>query len=268
MLLFLCVGGGRGLRSVKIISLILNRANCQEGRKRKIPEKKKPDHLQAEFGSSHMWPELGSNQQQWDEWFRALKISGLFCHFCLHGLQPFWRTCGNPEVWQLLPSCSVSELLALGKMGDLIKSERSNFSYILKVCFFFFFFLLTWTYQQPFWRACGNAEVWQLLPSCSVCELLALGKMGDLIKSERSNFRYILEQCFQRNTMPPTIKCPKMRPRAMVQTSFFGQNLKFKVLVWPWKWGQGHSKSTCNHFFPMSEWFFYARLVKIQVTKI
>ena len=25
-----------------------------------------------------------------------------------------------------------------------------------------------------------------------------------------------------------------------MQTSLFGQNLKFKVLVWPWKWGQGH----------------------------
>ena len=37
-----------------------------------------PDHLQAEVGLSHMWPELGSNQQRWDEnQFRVLKISVL-----------------------------------------------------------------------------------------------------------------------------------------------------------------------------------------------
>ena len=28
--------------------------------------------------------------------------------------------------------------------------------------------------------------------------------------------------------------------RDSVQTSFSGQNLTFKVPVWPWKWGQGH----------------------------
>ena len=42
------------------------------------PREKPPDHLQAEFGFSHMWPELGSNPQRWDdERFRLLKFSGL-----------------------------------------------------------------------------------------------------------------------------------------------------------------------------------------------
>ena len=35
-----------------------------------------PDHLQAELGWSCIWPELGSNPQQWDDkQFRVLKIS-------------------------------------------------------------------------------------------------------------------------------------------------------------------------------------------------
>ena len=39
---------------------------------------KPPDNPQAELGLSHMWPERGSNPQQWDDKrFRALKISGL-----------------------------------------------------------------------------------------------------------------------------------------------------------------------------------------------
>ena len=33
---------------------------------------------------------------------------------------------------------------------------------------------------------------------------------------------------------------PSFGSRNRVQTSFFGQNLAFKVPVWPWKWGQGH----------------------------
>ena len=33
---------------------------------------------------------------------------------------------------------------------------------------------------------------------------------------------------------------PSFCSRDMVQTNFFGQNLTFKMLVWPWKWGQGH----------------------------
>ena len=42
------------------------------------PWQKPPDHMQAELGLSYMWPELGSNPQQWDdEKFRVLKISGL-----------------------------------------------------------------------------------------------------------------------------------------------------------------------------------------------
>ena len=33
------------------------------------PREKTPDHQQAELGLSHMFPKLGSNQQQWDdEW--------------------------------------------------------------------------------------------------------------------------------------------------------------------------------------------------------
>ena len=42
------------------------------------PRETPPDHLQAELGLSHMWPELGSNPEWWDdERFKALKISGL-----------------------------------------------------------------------------------------------------------------------------------------------------------------------------------------------
>ena len=48
------------------------------GAKTGYPREKPPDHPQAELGLSHMWPELGSNPQRWDdERFRALKISGL-----------------------------------------------------------------------------------------------------------------------------------------------------------------------------------------------
>ena len=40
------------------------------------PREKPPDHPQAELGLSHVWPELGSNPQGWDdERFRALKIN-------------------------------------------------------------------------------------------------------------------------------------------------------------------------------------------------
>ena len=42
------------------------------------PLEKTSCHPQAELGLSHMWPELGSNPQRWDEErFRTLKISGL-----------------------------------------------------------------------------------------------------------------------------------------------------------------------------------------------
>ena len=42
------------------------------------PREKPPDHPQAEFGLSHMRPELSSNTQWWDhERLRALKISDL-----------------------------------------------------------------------------------------------------------------------------------------------------------------------------------------------
>ena len=33
---------------------------------------------------------------------------------------------------------------------------------------------------------------------------------------------------------------PSFGSRDRLQTSLFGQNFTFKVLVWPWKWGQGH----------------------------
>ena len=40
------------------------------------PQEKPPYYLQAKLGLSLMWPELGSNLQQWDDkWIRALKIS-------------------------------------------------------------------------------------------------------------------------------------------------------------------------------------------------
>ena len=42
------------------------------------PWEKPSDHPQAKLGLSHMWPELGSNPQLWDDQrLRALKISGL-----------------------------------------------------------------------------------------------------------------------------------------------------------------------------------------------
>ena len=42
------------------------------------PREKPPDHPQAELGLPHLWPELGSNTQRWDdERFRSLKVSGL-----------------------------------------------------------------------------------------------------------------------------------------------------------------------------------------------
>ena len=48
------------------------------GAKMGDPQEKLPDHLQAEFCLSFMWPDLGSNPQCWDEkWFTALKISSL-----------------------------------------------------------------------------------------------------------------------------------------------------------------------------------------------
>ena len=62
------LGGGRGgggldlcLAPVKIISLILSRVNRKVGWKWEIPEKKLPDHPQAEPDLSHMWPELDLN---------------------------------------------------------------------------------------------------------------------------------------------------------------------------------------------------------------
>ena len=48
------------------------------GENKKNPWEKPPDHLQAELGLSHMWTELGSKPQRWDdEGFGELKISGL-----------------------------------------------------------------------------------------------------------------------------------------------------------------------------------------------
>ena len=49
--------------------------------------------------------------------------------------------------------------------------------------------------------------------------------------------------------------------RDRVLTSFFRSKLDiFKVLVWPWKWARSPKS---NHFFPMSQWCFYASFVKI-----
>ena len=45
------------------------------GAKTGDPREKTPDHPQAELGLSHMWSELGSNPQRWDELFWALKIN-------------------------------------------------------------------------------------------------------------------------------------------------------------------------------------------------
>ena len=68
-----------GFRPVKIIPLILIEPNQSLGGvKMGDPCEKTPDHPQAELDLSHMWPELGSNPQPWDdERFRALKISHL-----------------------------------------------------------------------------------------------------------------------------------------------------------------------------------------------
>ena len=47
-------------------------------RKRDEPREKPPDHPHAELGLSHLWPELGSNPQRWDDdRFRTLTISVL-----------------------------------------------------------------------------------------------------------------------------------------------------------------------------------------------
>ena len=69
------------------------------------PQEKTPDHPQAEIGLSHMWPELGSNPQRWDDKrFRALKISS-FNHslkeqsdLVLHCL-PFWLLILDPMLY-------------------------------------------------------------------------------------------------------------------------------------------------------------------------
>ena len=66
-----------GFYIILIISLILRRVNIQVGQKLENPEKK---HLstckQAELGLSHLWPERGSNPQQWDDGrLRALNHS-------------------------------------------------------------------------------------------------------------------------------------------------------------------------------------------------
>ena len=53
---------------------------------------------------------------------------------------------------------------------------------------------------------------------------------------------------------------PSVGSSDRVQTSCFGQNLTFKVLVWPWKWGQGHQNLTIS--FSSLMWCFYASLVK------
>ena len=48
------------------------------GAKMGDPREKTPDYPQAELGLSHMWPELVSHPQRWDDkLFQALKISGL-----------------------------------------------------------------------------------------------------------------------------------------------------------------------------------------------
>ena len=48
------------------------------GAKTGDPWEKTPDHPQAELDLCHMWPELGSNPQWWDDRrFRVLKISDL-----------------------------------------------------------------------------------------------------------------------------------------------------------------------------------------------
>ena len=67
-----------GAQNIKIMNVkIFVLFGFEVGRKREIPEKKTPDHPQAELGLSDMWPELGSNSQRYDdERFRALKISG------------------------------------------------------------------------------------------------------------------------------------------------------------------------------------------------
>ena len=56
------------------------------------------------------------------------------------------------------------------------------------------------------------------------------------------------------------VQNPSFGSRDMVQTSFFGKSLTFKVLVWPWKWDQSPKS---NHFFLMSQLCFCASLVKI-----
>ena len=44
---------------------------------------------------------------------------------------------------------------------------------------------------------------------------------------------------YPNDTMRKVGQNPLLGSRVRVQTIFFGQNLTFNVVVWPWKWGQG-----------------------------
>ena len=104
------------LRPVKIISLILSRISRKVGRKWEIPEKKTPDHQQTELGLSHMWPELGSNPQPWDDKpFRVLKISAfnqstMGAAFTCFELSQIGRQGKTHKIWGKPPDPSVGRM--------------------------------------------------------------------------------------------------------------------------------------------------------------
>ena len=66
------------------------------------PREKQHDHPQADLGFSHMWSELGSNPQRWDdERFRALKISAL--NLSATGVATTFIT---TDLFWLIPKCN------------------------------------------------------------------------------------------------------------------------------------------------------------------
>ena len=71
-------GGGVFMACQDFEPLILSRVSRKVWQKQEIPVINHLTTHKQKFGLSHMWPELGSNPQRWDdEQFRALKISVL-----------------------------------------------------------------------------------------------------------------------------------------------------------------------------------------------
>ena len=73
---FFFLGGGGGV--IYGPSRLIHSFWAESIAKTGDPREKPPDHPQAELVLSHIWLELGSNPQRWDdERIRTLKISGI-----------------------------------------------------------------------------------------------------------------------------------------------------------------------------------------------